>query len=96
MPAPFYTANDVALAFDVTDDVGAVNPTSANVSVYLNGTQLVTDDTAVVTTNRVSYTVQDTITTSAGTYVAEFDVILPSGDIRSHIITFSVIVRPIT
>ena len=96
MPAPFYTANDVALAFDVTDSAGDVNPTSADVSVYLNGTQLVTDDAAVITTNRVSYTVQDTITTLVGTYVAEFDVVLPSGDIRTHIITFGVIVRPIT
>ena len=96
MPAPFFTANDVALAFDVTDDAGAVNPISATVNIYLSGTQLVTADTTTVTTNRVSYTVQDTITTSAGTYVAEFDVVLPSGDIRSHIITFSVLVRPIT
>lgn len=95
MAAPFYVDNDVPLSFDVTDDAGDINPTSATVDVWdPTGTQIVTADSATVSTNNVSYSVSDLVVLLVGTYVANFHVILPTGDVRTHSITFAAIVVP--
>ena len=88
----YYTGDVVPLKFTISDAEGAVNPSAVNVIILKPGNE-VTEATAAIDGNEVSYTVPPSVTQKDGHYKAYFVCTLTAGE-RTHKIEFDITRNP--